>query len=191
MTELKKKITTETLIENVPPEKRWAITAKALTRFYTLIALKTGESVLGKEEGIFAPISGWEMRRDINEKVLAEGARRLYQWAKETFNISVEDAIGADNLCTVVGRLQAGPEFEGEYIEKTPERVVYRITKCPWMERYKELEADPAFIPCPVNHPVVTKEGLKAIGFKISFTLTKAMPWGDPYCEEVFVFKEE
>jgi hypothetical protein len=81
--------------------------------------------------------------------------------------------------------------FELEYIEKTPERVVVRYRKCPYMERYKEFEVDPVFIPCGVTHTRYMEERLKKINPKLTGKLTKAMPFGDPYCEEVTEFKDE
>jgi len=92
---------------------------------------------------------------------------------------------------TVSGGLEAGPEWEQEYVERTPQRVICRITKCPWWERYKEFNVDPAFIPCDAGHQVVCELAFKEINPKITYKLTKAMPWGDPYCEEVYEFKEE
>ena len=68
------------LLKKIPSEKRWAITAKALTGFYVMIALKANELVLGKGEGVIAPISGWEMRKDISVKVLTLAAKRFYPW---------------------------------------------------------------------------------------------------------------
>jgi hypothetical protein len=84
-----------------------------------------------------------------------------------------------------------GPEWEREYVEKTPERVVVRWTKCPNWETYKELDIDPAFILCEAGHQVIIKEGLKVINPKLTLKITKAIPRGDPYCEDVVEFKEE
>jgi len=111
-------------------------------------------------------------------------------WVKEMFNIPVEDAIGAAKLVWVAARLMFGPEWEMKYVEKTTGRVVVRYTKCPMLETHKEW-LDPAFIDCEGGHQVIIKEGLKVINPKLTFKITKAIPRGDPYCEDVYEFKDE
>ena len=123
-------------------------------------------------------------------RIMAEGGKRQYSRIKEMCNLSVEDAIGAALLLNVVGALTFGNEWKIEYIEKAPKRVVLRTTKCPWMERYKEFEVDHGHIVCPTSHQLFVGEGLKAVNSKITYKLTKAIPWGDPYCEEFIEFKE-
>ena len=130
------------------------------------------------------------MDRDKRE-VFGDGANILFPMFKEMFNIPVEDAIGAVKLFNVAAILLKGPGQEGYNVEEAPERVVVRWPKCVWMERYKEYEVEPAFIPCPEGHQAWNEEGLKAVNPKITVKLTKAMPWGDPYCEDVIEFKDE
>jgi hypothetical protein len=191
MAELKKKFTTKTLLEQIPLEKCWAINAKNLLAISVLRGVKTVMPLLGKGEGVFAPVWGLEKFREIIDKVQAEGGKRLYMRVKEMLNISVEDAIGADLLYNVIDALAFGTEWEHEYVEKTPKRVVIRTIKCPWMERYKEFEVDHGHIVCPTSHQLFGGEGLKAVNPKIIYTLTKAIPWGDPYCEGIIEFKED
>jgi hypothetical protein len=181
----------EELLEKIPPEKRWLITAQAISRLIVLRGDKGLPPLLGKEEGIIAPVLGLEKWFEINTKIWGESGKRLIPWVNETFNIPVEDAVEATKLAIVAGILLMGPEFMPEIIEATPERVVAKITKCPWMERYKEFGLDLELISCKPPHQAFTGEGLKEINPKITTKLTKAMPRGDPYCEEVFEFKEE
>jgi hypothetical protein len=115
----------------------------------------------------------------------------MFPWIKEMFNISVEDAIGAAKLVLVAGRSLQGPELESEIIEATPERAVTRVTKCAWWERNKENGLTPVLMICPAGHQAWGEEGLKAVNPKLTYKLTKTMPWGDPYCEEIIEFKEE
>ena len=190
MEELKKKITTETLMENIPVEKCWAITAKALSGL-NLLSIILIRSFMGKGDGIISPLMGWEKYDEVSRKTWGEGGRRLFPWVKERFNIQVEDAIGADKLTEVASTLTCGPEQTFEKGEATPERVVGRVTKCVWIERYKELEVDPALSTCPAGDQAWGEEGLKAIDPKLTYKVTKAMPWGDPYCEFVYEFKEK
>ena len=181
----------EELLKKIPPEKCWAITAKILTTFALLRGVKIVLPLLGTGEGIISPVWGWEKWYEINEKIWTEGGKKVFPKVKEAFNIPVEDAIGADNLESVVGILFTGPEFKCEYVEKNPKRVIFRMTKCAWMERYKELEVDPELRVCYSGCPGLFREGLKAVNPKITRKATKFMPRGDPYCEGIIEFKEE
>jgi len=180
-------------LEKITPERRWVITAKALIRLIVLRGDKIIAPELGTEEGVIAPVLGKEKWEEINDKVFSEGSRQFYPWVKETFNIPVEDAVDADNFETIVNILSNGPEAPGglEYIERTPERVVYRIHKCQWWDMYEELEVDAELRPCDAAHERMTQVGLKTINPKMTFKLTKALSRGDPYCEGVVEFKNE
>ena len=179
------------LLEKIPPEKRWAITAKTLLGFLVLRGERIVAPEMGKGEGIIAPVLGVEKWDEIVNETYIKGGKVLLPQMKEMFDIQVEDALGADKLVTVWGALAWGPGWETEYVEVSREKVVSRVKKCPIWEMYKELDADPAFTPCENGHQTVFKEGFKAINPKITHTLTKAMPRGDPYCEDVYEFKEE
>ena len=96
----------EELLEKIPPEKRWAITAKTLLRFSVLRGSKSMPTWLGKEEGILSPVWGWEKWVEILTKMMADGSKRFFTWVKERFNIPVEDLIDAFDFSTVVNTLQ-------------------------------------------------------------------------------------
>jgi hypothetical protein len=181
----------EELLEKIPVEKRWAITAKILTGLTVLTGSNIMPAILGTEEGVFAPVWGWEKYNEINNKIFDRGGRKLFQWVKERFNMPVENAVDAAKVVLVAAKLLEGPEYSAEIVEATPERAVIRVTKCAWMERYKELEMNPELIVCDKTDQVWVEGGLNAINPKITFKPTKAMPRGDPYCEGVYEFKEE
>lgn len=181
----------EELLEKIPAEKCWALTAQTLWRFTVLRGDKIFAPALGKGRGIIAPVLGAEKWAELTNKVLVDGFKRLFLQTKEMFYIQVEDAMGAANLGIVAGVLLLGPEAKYEIVETTPERVLFRWTKCPWWNVYKEFEVDHAYMPCPKIHKAAFKAGLKAVNPKITYKFTKAMPWGDPYCESVIEFSEE
>jgi len=181
----------EELLEKIPPEKRWAITAKTLWRFTVLRGDKIIAVILGKGEGIIAPVMGAEKWKEINEKIYSDGGKMFYPWVKETFNIPVEDALGAAKLVIVAAVLIQGPENKYELVEATPERAVDNTTNCVTWERYNEFEVDPEHRACDSACQLWAEEGLKAVNPKIAFKLTKAMPRGDPYCEDFYEFREE
>jgi len=179
------------LLEKIPAETCWEITAKTLWRFLVIRGCKFFAPNLGKGDGIIAPVLGAEKWKEMVKKLWSDGARKLYPWVKETFNIPVEDAVGASKLYIIAVKLLSGPEGEFEIVEATPERVVLRYTKCPIWERYEELEVDPVLFPCDEVDQISCEEGFKVVNPKITFKRTKAMPRGDPYCEAVIEFMEE
>jgi hypothetical protein len=179
------------LLEKIPAEKCWAITAKILSAFFVMRGEKIIAPLLGKEEGFISPVRGAEMWHDIAVKIFGDGGRQLCSMFKEMFNIPVEDCIEANKLLDVAAMLQQGPENEGYYVEKTPDRVVWRKTKCTWMERYKEYEVDPTLRPCISGCPAWCEEGLKVVNPKLTIKSTKQLPRGDSYCEFITEFKDE
>ena len=182
---------TEELLEKIPPEKRWEITSKILSSIVVMRGEKIIAPELGKGEGITSPVLGIEKWKEINIKIFGEYEKYMFPMIRDMFNIPVGNAKEVDDLAFVIGALETGPEWQGYFVEQTPEKVIYRNTKCPWWERYKEFKVDPAFIPCGAGHQLWGEEGCKSVNPKVTFKLTKAMPWGDPYCEEVFEFKNE
>ena len=169
----------EEILEKIPLAMKWEITAKTLTGAFTALG------------PILIPIVGKEKWQEITDNLFGGGAKMAFPQIKEAFNIPVEDAIGAYKLAMVVATLQMGPEFEWEVVEESPERVVWRVTKCPWMERYKELEVDPEFITCEFGSYAWAEAGLTAINPKLTLKhYPMAMPRGDPYCEHIIEFKK-
>lgn len=186
----KKKITTEILLENISTENCWAITSKVLTNFVNLRGDKITPPLLGIGEGVIAPVLGWEKWVEIQVKIWGDGSKLMAPMIKENFNIPVRDAAEAAKFYIAVATLLVGPEFIAEVVEESRERAVWRISKCSWWERYKELKIAPEFVVCPEAHQSFAGEGIKTVNPKIMYKLLKAMPRGDPYCEGVFEFKE-
>jgi len=189
MAELKKKFLTKKLLEKIPAEKGWEITAKILTRLTILRGSKTTAPLLGAGEGIISPVMGWEKYEEIQAKIMGRAANRFFPMVKEMFSIPVDDAIGAVTLLIVVGTLMAGPEYKFEIVEAHPERAVLRRIQCAWWERYNEHKVDPELWVCPAGHQAWNEEGLKTINPKLTYKLIKALTWGDPFCEAVIEFK--
>jgi hypothetical protein len=181
----------EELLEKIPVEKRWGITAKILTRLVMLRGSKTIAPLLGKGEGIISPVLGWEKYNEITDKIWGAGGRMRYPKIRDAFNIPVGDAIGAVKLHIVAGTLAGGPETKYEIFEANPEKVIVRRQKCVWWERYSEFNVDPELTLCDAGCQAYAEEGFKAVNPKITNKLTKAMPRGEPYCEFVIKFKDE
>jgi hypothetical protein len=184
----------EELLEKIPVERRWTITSKILWIFTILRGDKIIANILGKGEGIIAPVMGAEKWKEINEKIYSDGGKLMFPMFKEMFNIPVKNAIDVDDLVEIVTVLAMGPEYgseAGEYVEKSPERVVWRINKCATWERYNEFEVDSEHRACDPACQLWMEDGLKAVNTKINHKLTTARHRGDPYCEYVIEFKDE
>ena len=181
----------EELLEKIPPEKRWAITSETLTRFSTSRGSKIMPFVLGEEEGVIAPVWGFEKMIEIFTKVHGESMKKMYLWVKERFNIQVEDAVGAAKLSKVAGVLMFGPDMKSEIVEKSNKKVVIRWLKCAWDERLNELEVKPELMGACHIHEPVNQEAIKAINPKLIYKVTKSLARGDPYCETVIEFMDD
>jgi len=184
--------TSKEILEKIPTEKCWAITANILFRFMVLRGEKLIAPQLGMGKDIISPLWSKEKWYEINEKILPDAGMKMMPMFKEMFNIPVDDAIGAAKLVIVVATLFYRPELKWwEIFEVPPEIAVLRAPKCYGWEIYNEYEVESEFRPCKVVEQRVWPEGLKAINPKITWKLTKALPWGDPYCEAVIEFKDE
>ena len=183
--------TTKKLLEKMPAEKCWALTAKFIQSFFYLLGSRILVPLFSKGEDIYAPVMGYDKFEEITAKVFGEHGRKMLSMVKKTFNIPVKDAKDAYKLYIVAGTLNEGPEFMAELVEETRERVVFRRPMCAWWERYKEFEIDPEFMVCLPGHQRWGEEGFKAINHKLTFRPTKAISRGDPYCEFVIEFKEK
>ena len=181
----------EELLEKIPVEKRWEITAQAITRLTTLMIAKTSAPLLGKGEGVTSLILGREKHQEIQEKAFGKVGSLRLPWVKKEFNIQEDDAIGAAKAVILAAALLGGPEYKFEIVEASPERVVIKRPQCPWWNRYNELNIEDAIRDCPYGHGGWTEVGLQTLSPKLTYKLTKTMPWGDPYCEEVIEYKEE
>ena len=141
-----------------------------------------------KEENLELKNKKWI---EINTNFVVEGGRQFNLMVQKMLNMPVEDAIGAANLAIVAGALLMGPGLDEEIIEKSRERAVIRITKCPLWEGYEEFEVEPEVRVGDDGHHAMFEAGLKAVNPKLTHRITKALEKGDPYCEVVIEFKDE
>lgn len=183
--------TSKELLAKFPIETCWLFTAQILTGFLVMRGSKILPSVLGKEDGFFSPVRGWEKHVEVTPRIYGEIARKFFPWVKETFNIPVEDATGAAKLHIVTTKLLQGPEHTSEIVEVSKEKAKIRVAICAWKERFNEHKVPLAFRICYPAHNSWAEEGLKAVNPKITFKLDKSMGKGDPYCEALIEFKEE
>ena len=91
----------EELLEKISAEKCWALTAKILQNLVFLRGSRIMVPLFSKGEDIFAPIWGWEKFREINTKIWVDMHKKLMHWVKETYNLQVDNAIGAANFAII------------------------------------------------------------------------------------------
>jgi hypothetical protein len=171
--------TADEIVEKTPLEERWKMAGKAYTGSIAGYDIFVGQA-MGKEK--------WQ---ELHDNLWGEGGKMTLPAVQKAFNIPVDDAIGASTLVGVAIAIQHGPEWEYEEPpEWTPKRAVYRVTKCPWYNRYTEFGIKPEDMVCPGGHIRFSGDGIKAVNPKITHKLLKAMPWGDDYCEGVYELEE-
>lgn len=78
-------------------------------------------------------------------------------------------------------------EVTYQWVEKTPERLQVRVTRCRWVEELKKLGADPAIgaaVMCASDYGYCA--GLNPA---IRFTRTKTLMQGDDHCNHCYELK--
>jgi hypothetical protein len=183
--------TSKEILEKIPIEKCWLFTAQILTGFLVMRGSKNLPSILGKEDGFFSPVRGWEKHVEVTPRIYGEIARKFFPWVKETFNIRVEDATGAAILHIVATQFLQGPENKSEIVKASKEKAKIKVAECAWKERFNEHKVPLAFRICYPAHNSWAEEGLKAVNPKTTFKLEKSMGKGDPYCEVIIEFENE
>jgi hypothetical protein len=184
--------TSKNLLNSLSVEKCWALTTKILQSLLVISGSKNLPAILGTEDGFISPVRGWEKHEEVTPKIYREIARKFFPWVEKTFNIPVEDAIGAAKLYIVASTFLIGPEFTTEIIDATKEKTKIRVPTCGWTERFNEQKVPLEFRICYPAHKSWAEEGLKAIkDTNITHKLTKSMGKGDLYCEVIFELREE
>jgi hypothetical protein len=150
-------------------EKRIEGDARAWVRL--LVALTEAlEEEFGKEEG-------YRMARRAYDKMAFGGA--------PTSSEPDEDR----SLQAFCARLEVGciGTHEWERREDTPDRVVYRFTRCAWAELFRKVgRPDIGHWFCDGDEPAA-----RAFNPRIGFRRTQVLMDGDPCCDHVFFIERE
>jgi hypothetical protein len=70
------------LLKNIPPEKRWKITANILTNINVMRAVRV-RYLLATEESVIAPIMAWEKYEEITPRYLQKAVRKCFHGLKK------------------------------------------------------------------------------------------------------------
>jgi hypothetical protein len=122
--------------------------------------------------------------KQVAAAIWGEGGRANGQLAEAMGLPRPTDAPSLWAVGETLVHLTMGPEFVAEVMESSPERVVVRVTSCPWAKRAKEqgVEGD-ACVPGDHAWNVGVAE---YFGLKLTHEITTAMPRGDEYCTAVY-----
>jgi len=157
-------------LKKIPMETRWAFASGAFTYTDTLLSKALFDQV------------GREAMEEIHRKWQTAAG----QGAKQTANalgLSAQNAKEAAEVISTLTFIYCGPEEKFETVEATPERAVVRCLVCPRANRRKEMGITDDL--CSAMSQTWWDSCAKSFNPQLTATLTKAMPWGNPYCEWV------
>lgn len=158
-------------VAKIPAETRWTIAAQGLTGS-TAVTSKALLDVVGQDK-----------YDEILVQIWTEAGKASKQIA-DALGLVGDDAKSAAETIRTVLIVMMGPEFKFEIVEAKAEKAVQRLTECPWWKRQKELGVSGEL--CYAGCPAYQNAFAKSLNPKLTASLTKAMPKGDPYCEYVY-----
>ena len=106
----------------------------------------------------------------------------------DTIGLATEKPRDIAEVTELLAMTSMGPEFDFEIVEATEDRCVGRANKCPWHERWKEFGFKEDF--CNSGHQGWGDGAVESLNPNFTFSLTKNMQRGDPYCEYVIERKK-
>ncbi len=158
-------------VEKVLAETKWTIATHALTG----AAMALSKALL---DGV-----GRERYNEVLRQIWNEAGKASKQIA-DSLGLSGDDAESIAATAPLVATVIMGPELKFETVEATEGKAMVRCTECPWWNRTKELGISDDI--CSVGDHAWNNGLAKVLNPKLTVTLTKAMPRGDPYCEWVY-----
>ena len=162
-------------VQDIPGEVRWTIATQALTGA-TVVGAKALFDVLGREKYDQAWPQIWSE--------LGKASRQI----ADQLGLGGDDAKSLAETGVLVSTVAMGPEVKFEVVEATAEKAVLRNTECPWWNRFKELGISDDL--CSAADPAYFNGLARMVNPKVTVSLTKAMPRGDPCCEWVYEIEE-
>jgi hypothetical protein len=155
----------------IPAEARWTIATQGLTGAY----IATVKAMLDAVDR--------EKYTEIMVPIWTEAGKSSKQIA-DALGLTAHDAKTAAQTGRLVCIASMGPEFVYEATEETAEKAVFRYHECQWWNRMKELGITDDI--CSAACPAYWDSSAKSFNPKLTASLAKAKPWGDPFCEHVF-----
>jgi hypothetical protein len=151
-------------IDNIPAETRWAVATQALTGANTATGAAF-EQAVGEQGYKQAVTAIWrEAGKSSGEVAEAVGLPRP------------TDAPGLWEAMETLVHLIMGPEFVSEVTESSPDRVVVRVSSCPWAKRFSEQGVTSS--PCVEGHNAWAGGVAGYFGLALRHELPTVMPRG-------------
>jgi predicted ArsR family transcriptional regulator len=160
--------------DRIPVEMRWLLAARALTYLPFAYEKVLGGKV-GEEYGMRVGEIFRELAREISPVALA-------------FRLPTENAADLARAVETLVAVVFGPGFEGEPLEATDRRAVWRLTRCPFVSMAGELGFDHghAYVPCNAFKTALIEELNGAYRSSALWTICR----GDTVCEMTIERKE-
>jgi hypothetical protein len=157
-------------LKDIPAELRWAIAAKSAT------AMTWAYSIA------FQDVIGKERFNEIARQIWTEGGKESKSMA-DMLGLPDGNAKEVDSTWGIIGSILNGPEITWDIIDDKDNRVVTRITGCPFLNRAREMGLDPkdAFGSCQAYNKSVVEN----LNPKYTQRFVSGMCLGAPYCESV------
>lgn len=157
-------------LKDIPAEMRWAIATKSATSMPWAYGIA------------FQDIVGKEKFNEIARQIWIEGGKEAKSMA-DMLGLPTRNAKDVDNTWGIIGSILDGPEIKWEVIEESEDRVVTRITGCPFLNRAREMGIDPkdAFGSCQAYN----KSVVETLNPKYTQRFESGMCLGAPFCESV------
>lgn len=157
-------------IDAIPESTRWQMATQGLTGAYIAISNALQQAVGQK---------GFD---DFNGPLWFQAGKGAKPFA-DSLGLATTTAADLEGVTHLLAKASMGPEFEFTIVESGPDRCVGRTTECPWHKRWKEqgLTMDT----CGAGHQKWGEGAIESLNPGFTFTLTRNMVKGDPYCEWV------
>jgi hypothetical protein len=162
-------------MENIAAEARWTIATQGLTGGY-VATVKAMLDAVGREKYDEMMVQIWTAAGKSSKQIA------------DVFGLIAHDAKSAAETGRLVCIASMGPEFEFEVTEATAEKAVYRSHECQWWNRMQELGISDDL--CSAACPAYWTSSAKSFNPKLTVSLSRAKPWGDPYCEHTHELQE-
>ncbi|NYT01404.1 MAG: hypothetical protein GKC10_01415 [Methanosarcinales archaeon] len=156
-------------IRDISPEARWKIAARSASAMPILF------------DQMFKEPFG-ELYDNLMLHFWTESGKEVRSIAR-ALHLPLESAEEVNNALCIVSTILMGPEFEGQAVEASPDRVVQRVTKCPMYNRAREMGH---LRSCqPFYCETFCRSAVESMNPRYSHRHASKMCADDPYCERI------
>jgi hypothetical protein len=156
--------------EDIPAEMKWEIAAKSATAMPWIYGMA------------FQGLIDEKRFHEIDQQIWKEGGREAKRLA-DKLDLPAKNAKEVNSAWGIVSTILYGPELKEDIIEENENRVVTRITGCPFLNRAKEMGIEPkdGFESCQAYSRSIVEN----LNPKYSQRFISGMCLGARYCENI------